>query len=554
MRFKVVKDVVKNASNNKRKNIPNSNYYSNYSKCHHHQHHRQCQSQNPKLLLRHQQQAETLKQQIRFVSTVHHDVTHQTNCNNEKQHDNDVLNSHNDGNNDSNNDSNDRMNAPQSHFQSQIIQPQPNPFTEASIELIKEIADDIRTSVRSYTSNHNLKLIGITTSRSYLQSYQKPLQKNKIHKNKKNNDPPIKLFLNEGIESYSDSISKTFAEDGIHYELWRVAGGYNMLYQLDHLIKRANSMQDVHGVLMYYPLFRTSYRPYILGCGDDDFNNNDGGDGDGDHDDLEKILERNRRGLPGLTYKTRDDYYRSSIDYKRDVEGLCSYYHSRKIFKNPHLYVDKNMEHYINGGDGDDSDHMVFPCTALAVVRILKQLLIPSSSFIDPTTEKLGKRFEGVTVTIINRSEILGRPLASMLANDGATVYSVDKDSILLYSYKKMRRLNTNHPHTQRTTTATGGGRTSLSSSNDVSSIQSCITKSNVVITAVPSSTFKIPTDWIQPNSYVINVASEPNIDEEELSLVPGVTYVPQIGKVTVALLEYNLVLLHRRYHCQQGL
>jgi methylenetetrahydrofolate dehydrogenase (NAD+) len=112
-----------------------------------------------------------------------------------------------------------------------------------------------------------------------------------------------------------------------------------------------------------------------------------------------------------------------------------------------------------------------------------------------------------------------------MLANDGATVYSIDKDSILLYSHKKMRRTN-----------------------NSID-IKSCIKRANVVVTAVPSSTFKVPTAWIQPDTTVINVASEPNIDEEELSNVPGVIYVPQIGKVTVALLEYNLMLLHKRYH-----
>ena len=33
-------------------------------------------------------------------------------------------------------------------------------------------------------------------------------------------------------------------------------------------------------------------------------------------------------------------------------------------------------------------------------------------------------------VAVGNRSEVVGRPLAAMLANDGATVYSIDIDSI----------------------------------------------------------------------------------------------------------------------------
>lgn len=33
----------------------------------------------------------------------------------------------------------------------------------------------------------------------------------------------------------------------------------------------------------------------------------------------------------------------------------------------------------------------------------------------------VGDRMEGKTVTIINRSEIVGRPLGALLANDGET-------------------------------------------------------------------------------------------------------------------------------------
>ena len=43
-------------------------------------------------------------------------------------------------------------------------------------------------------------------------------------------------------------------------------------------------------------------------------------------------------------------------------------------------------------------------------------------------------------MTIINRSEIVGRPLAAMLANDGATIYSVDVDSIFLFKRGALRK------------------------------------------------------------------------------------------------------------------
>ena len=41
-----------------------------------------------------------------------------------------------------------------------------------------------------------------------------------------------------------------------------------------------------------------------------------------------------------------------------------------------------------------------------------------------------GNRLYGKKVLIVNRSEIVGRPLAALLANDGATVYSVDINNI----------------------------------------------------------------------------------------------------------------------------
>lgn len=43
-------------------------------------------------------------------------------------------------------------------------------------------------------------------------------------------------------------------------------------------------------------------------------------------------------------------------------------------------------------------------------------------------------------MTIINRSEIVGRPLAAMLANDGATIYSIDIDSIFVFKRGALRK------------------------------------------------------------------------------------------------------------------
>lgn len=70
-----------------------------------------------------------------------------------------------------------------------------------------------------------------------------------------------------------------------------------------------------------------------------------------------------------------------------------------------------------------------------------------------------------------------------------------------------------------------------------------------MVVTGVPVKSYRLPTEWIQPNSTVVNVASFKNVDEESLLKIPGVVYVPMVGKVTVAMLERNLMRLYEQFH-----
>jgi hypothetical protein len=51
----------------------------------------------------------------------------------------------------------------------------------------------------------------------------------------------------------------------------------------------------------------------------------------------------------------------------------------------------------------------------------------------------------------------------------------------------------------------------------------------------------------------VINVASFKNVEEEELLKIPGVVYVSQVGKVTVAMLERNLMRLYEQFHARNN-
>jgi methylenetetrahydrofolate dehydrogenase (NAD+) len=107
-------------------------------------------------------------------------------------------------------------------------------------------------------------------------------------------------------------------------------------------------------------------------------------------------------------------------------------------------------------------------------------------------------------------------------------VYSCDIDSILLFEGGKISRVD-----------GGDGGMTQ----------EMCVRASNIVVTGVPIKAYKLNTEWIQENTTVVNVASFKNVDEAELLKIKGVKYVAQVGKVTVAMLERNLMRLHRQYH-----
>lgn len=416
-----------------------------------------------------------------------------------------------------------------------------DPFLTPSIEMVKEVADSIRGNVREYTRHHKLKLVGITAAAQPISEC---------------NDNLV-LVDQGGADTYSECIRRTCEEDGIDYEVWRVPSesmSSTAHVQMQTLIDRANHLVGIDGILVYYPLFN---KPYILGLpngdnGDNDDDNHNKGAHTSTHkwtlecqekriqNGCQSILMRNKHKWPCMSYKTIDDYYRNSINPFRDVEGLCSEYHNRKRFRDQHLYVDRYVGYGGDGGGGfgrgdcvssslDENINVqenstIFPCTALAVLRILKRCLGGKEYDL---TKPLGRRLEGVTVTIFNRSQIMGRPLASLLANDGACVYSVDEYSVVMIK-----------------TGDKEWNRCYLLPKQDV---KSCVEKSSVIVTGVPCSNFRIPTVWIKPNTTVVNVASEPNIDVDELAKIPGIQYIPAVGKVTVALLEHNLVQLHKK-------
>tara|TARA_B100001142_G_scaffold242003_1_gene241062 strand:+ start:1340 stop:2242 length:903 start_codon:yes stop_codon:yes gene_type:complete len=200
----------------------------------------------------------------------------------------------------------------------------------------------------------------------------------------------------------------------------------------------------------------------------------------------------------------QDNQLRNSIIPEKDVEGLCETY-SYNLYNNIR-YTDKYKKH-----------KCILPCTPLAVLKIMEYYNIYNT--LSPIGSKLSKK----TITIINRSKILGQPLARMLANDGALVYSVDIDSMYKIYKNDTIKINT--------------------------STENACLLSDVVILGVPCKEYKLPSSNIRSNTLVINVSSFENIDRNELKYIQGVDFVSRIGKLTIVMLERNLLRLYENYH-----
>jgi len=193
------------------------------------------------------------------------------------------------------------------------------------------------------------------------------------------------------------------------------------------------------------------------------------------------------------------------VDVSKDVEGLG------------HRYV-FNMYQNIRFLDPETQQHKsILPCTPLAVVKILEYLHIYNAIL------PHGNRLFGHTICVVNRSEVVGRPLAALLANDGACVYSVDITGVQKFTrgegIKKRR--------------------------HEVEEIEGWTSKDvvpqcDVVISGVPGESFKIDTSLLRQGAVCINFSSEKNFGPEVKEKAS--IYVPSIGKATIVVLLRNLL------------
>ncbi|KAI9594703.1 hypothetical protein BDF19DRAFT_423453 [Syncephalis fuscata] len=190
-----------------------------------------------------------------------------------------------------------------------------------------------------------------------------------------------------------------------------------------------------------------------------------------------------------------DQYLQNVVSPAKDVEGLC------------HLYC-YNMYHNVRFMDEEKHRKCIIPCTPLAIVKVLEHLGVYNSIL------PYGDRLHGKTVAIVNRSEVVGRPLAALLANDGARVYSIDITGVQEFSR---------------------GPGISLQPDE-------VLPRCDVVITGVPVESYKVDTSILKDGVVAVNFSSYRNFSDDikqKASL-----YVPSVGKVTVGMLQRNLLRL----------
>ncbi|KIJ69799.1 hypothetical protein HYDPIDRAFT_171779 [Hydnomerulius pinastri MD-312] len=255
----------------------------------------------------------------------------------------------------------------------------------------------------------------------------------------------------------------------------------------------------------------------------------------------EAIIESNEDGdVDGIMvyypiYGGQQDHYLQQIvSPLKDVEGLNFKFHYN-LYHNIRFIEPKSLTSSIPSSTPhvptkDDvpppgTVKSILPCTSLGVVKCLEHIGVYNKIL------TYGDRAYGKIVTVVNRSEVVGRPLAALLANDGARVFSVDIDSIQEYT----KRPRTSPEATRKYLPHHVAHPSNLT-------LQECLAISDVVISAVPSAEYKVKTEWLKDGCVTVNVAADKNFEKDVRDKAS--IYIPAVGKVTILMLLRNLLRL----------
>jgi len=254
-------------------------------------------------------------------------------------------------------------------------------------------------------------------------------------------------------QTYAEYTRRGCEEVGVSFELKSVAR-----LEAEAAVAAANADPNVHGVLIYYPIFGTE----------------------------------------------QDRYLRDSVDPGKDIEGLHSFW-SRCLYENRRFI------------DSAQTKKALLPCTPLAILKLLE-----AAGVFDP---RAARPLEGRRVCIFNRSEVVGRPLASMLANDGAQVVSFDIDGPLLFVPGKEAE-----PHSVRET--------------DIDR-RAALADADIVVTGVPSRSFeRIAARELAASAVCVNFSTFANFENDVREKVR--VFVPRVGPMTVTMALRNTLRSYR--------
>ncbi len=200
----------------------------------------------------------------------------------------------------------------------------------------------------------------------------------------------------------------------------------------------------------------------------------------------------------------QDAYVRELVEPGKDIEGLSSFW-ARCLYANRRVL------------DPEGRKRAVLPCTPLAIMKLLDAA--------GASRKDAPRPLAGVRAVVFNRSEVVGRPLASMMANDGAEVVSFDIDGPQLFVPAKE-----DGAHAVEETAIERG---------------EALARADVVVTGVPSRAFPlVQPEEIREGAICLNFSTMKNYDDRIVERA-GV-FVPRVGPMTVTMALRNLVRLWR--------
>ena len=200
----------------------------------------------------------------------------------------------------------------------------------------------------------------------------------------------------------------------------------------------------------------------------------------------------------------RDRWLRELVDPRKDIEGLHSFW-ARCLYENRRFV------------DPAHSLQAILPSTPLAILKLLDE-----AGASQPDAQR---PLDGVTACVFNRSEVVGYPLAAMMANDGAEVYSFDVDGPKLF--------------------VPGEGDDAHRTRSTFIARKDALARSSVVVTGVPSRSFPlIRAEELRPGAICLNFSTLRNFADDVAEKAS--VLVPRVGPMTVTMALRNTVRLYK--------